>query len=60
MPQAEHSFMDYLSNSKSLDTSFFFKPVPSHELKLEILSIPNNKSHGLYSCPKQRLNALVI
>ena len=43
MPQAEHSFMDYLSNSKSPDT------VTSHEVKLEILSIPNNKSRGWYS-----------
>ena len=50
MPQAEHSYMDCLSNSKSPDTSFFFTPVTSHEVKLEILSIPNNKSHGLYSC----------
>ena len=35
--------MDYLSNSKSPDT------VTSHEVKLEILSIPNNESRGLYS-----------
>ena len=55
MPQAKHSYMDCLSNSKSPDTSFFFKPVTSHEVKLEILSIPNNKSHGLYSCPTKLL-----
>ena len=55
MPQAEHSYMDCLINSKSPDTLFFFKPVTSHEVKLEILSIPNNKSHGLYSCPTKLL-----
>ena len=53
MPQAKYSYMEYLNNSKSPDTSFFFKPVTSHEAKLEILSIPKNKSHGLYSCPTQ-------
>lgn len=50
LPQAEHPYMDYLWNSKSPDISFFFKPVTPHEVKLEILSIPNNKSSGLYSC----------
>ena len=34
---------------------FFFSPVTSHEVKFEILSIPNNMSHGLYSCPLQFL-----
>ena len=47
--------MDYLCNSKPPDTSFFFKPVTPHEVKLEILSIPNNKSSGLYSCSAQLL-----
>ena len=55
MPQAKYSYMKYLNNSKSPDTSFFFEPVTSHEVKLEILSIPKNKSHGLYSCPTQLL-----
>ena len=55
MPQAEHSYVDYLSNAKSPDTSFFLKHITLHEVKLEILSIPNNKSHGLYSCPTQLL-----
>ena len=45
--------MEYLNNSKSTDTSFFFKPVTSHEVKLEIFSIPKSKLHGLYSCPTQ-------
>ena len=53
--QAKHSDMDYLITSKSPDTSFFCKPVTSNEVKPEILSIPNNKSHGLYSSPTQLL-----
>ena len=32
----------------------FLSPLTSHE-EFEILSIPNNKSHGLYSCPLQFL-----
>ena len=32
MPQARYSYMKYLNNSKSPDTSFFFKPVTSHEI----------------------------
>ena len=55
LPQAGYPYMDYRCNSKSSDTSFFFKPVTPHEVKLEILSIPNNKSSGLYSCPTQLL-----
>ena len=55
LPPAEHPYMDYLCNSKSPDTSFFFKPVTPHEVKLEILSMPSNKSYGLYSCPTQLL-----
>ena len=55
LPEAKHPCTDYLCNSKSPDTSFFLKPVTPHEVKLEILSIPNNKSSGLYSCPTQLL-----
>ena len=55
LPQSGHPYKDYPCNSKSPDTSFFLKPVTSHEVKLEILSIRNNKSSGLYSCPTQLL-----
>lgn len=34
---------------------FFFQPVTEAEVRLEILSIPNGKSHGLYSCLTQML-----
>ena len=32
-----------------------FKPVTAKEVELEILALPNNKSHGLYSCPTKLL-----
>ena len=32
-----------------------FKPVTAREFELEILALPNNKSHGLYSYPTKLL-----
>ena len=40
---------------KSPDSSFFFKPISPDDVKQEIISLPNNKSYGLYSCPTQFL-----
>ena len=42
------NYMIYLSKLKSLDSSFFFKPITPEEVKQEILSLPNNKSSGLH------------
>ena len=42
---------DFLKRTKSPASSFMFKPVTTREVELEILALPNNKSHGLYSCP---------
>ena len=42
---------DFLKKTKSLGSPFMFKPVTAREVELEILALPNNKSHGLYSCP---------
>ena len=47
--------MDYLKKLKSPDSSFFSKPISPDDEKQEILSLPNNKSYGLYSCPTQLL-----
>ena len=47
--------MDYLKKLKSPDSSFFSKPISPDDVKQEILSLPNNKSYGLYSCPTQLL-----
>ena len=46
LPPAERPFTDYLRKSK---------PVTPCEVKFQILSIPKNKSHGLYSCPTHLL-----
>ena len=47
--------MDYLKKLKSPDSSFFSKLISPDDVKQEILSLPNNKSYGLYSCPTQFL-----
>ena len=51
-------FSSFLLKSKSPKSSFFFEPVISNEVRLEILSMPNNKSYGLYSCPKHLLKVV--
>ena len=53
-PPRRH-FLEYVSNCKSLSSSFFFQPVTPQQIKLEISSIPNNKSYGLYSSPTKVL-----
>ena len=50
VPPTNHHFSDYLPAVNS-SSSFFFDPVSSMELEAEILLLPTNKSHGLYSCP---------
>ena len=46
---------DFLKKNKSPSSSFMFKPVTAREVELERLALPNNKSHGLYSCPTKLL-----
>ena len=47
--------MDYLKKLKSPDPFFFFQTDSQDDVKQEILSLPNNQSYGLYSCPTQLL-----
>ena len=54
-PPAQRPYLEFLSQTKSLESSFVFDPVTPEEVKLEIGCIPNNKSHGLYSCPPRLL-----
>ena len=56
VPPANHHFSDYLPAVNS-PSSFFFEPVTSMELETEILLLPTNKSHGLYSCPVRVLKS---
>ena len=51
----KNNHMDYLKKLKSPDSSFFSKPISPDDVKQEILSQPNNKLYGLYSCPTQLL-----
>ena len=55
LPPAERLFTEYLRKSSLPELSFFFRPVTPSEIQFQILSIPNSKSHGLYSCPTQLL-----
>ena len=55
LPPAERPFTEYLRKSNSPELSFFFKPVTPSELQIQILFIPNSKSHGLYFCSTQLL-----
>jgi hypothetical protein len=52
--QPDSHFTDYLKDTQIRD-SFFCTPITSSEVESEILSIPNKKSHGLYSCPTKIL-----
>ena len=53
---ANYRFSDYLSTI-NISSSFFFEPVTSMELETEILFLPTNKAHGLYSCPVRVLKS---
>ena len=54
-PVANQHFSEFLNKTKSPESSFLCQPVSAAEIEFEILSIPNNKSHGLYSCPTKLL-----
>ena len=51
LPSMQHSYVDFLAKSESPQSSFYFGPVTALEVETEILSIPNKKTYGLYSCP---------
>ena len=51
LPPFEKHFTEYLDKMKSPVTSFFFTPISPKEVKLEILSMPQNKSYGFYAFP---------
>ena len=55
LPTVQRNYFDFMNRSNSPDSSFAFNLVTPTEVELEILRIPNNKSHGLYSCPTQLL-----
>ena len=50
VPDSNRHFSEYLTNVNCAH-SFFFEPVTSLEIELEISLLPSNKAYGLYSCP---------
>ena len=56
VPPANYHFSDYLPTNNP-SSSFFFEATTSMELETEILLLPSNKSHGLYSCPVRVLKS---
>ena len=55
LPPIQRPYFEFFSQTKSPESSFVHNPVTPEEVKLETASIPNNKYHGLYSCPSQLL-----
>ena len=55
LPTVQRNYLEFMNRANSTDSSFVFNLVTPAEVELEILRIPNNKSHGLYSCPTQLL-----
>ena len=55
LPRSNRHFSEYLHGN--YEKSFFFDPVAPTEIEREILSIPLNKAHGLYSCPNSILRS---
>ena len=50
VPSSSHRFTEYLSSNNNYG-SFIFDPFSPVDIEREILSIPKNKSYGLYSRP---------
>ena len=51
------NFQDYLAGTNHYK-SFFFDPVSSSEVDMEILATPSDKVYGLYSCPFHLLKSV--
>ena len=57
LPRSQVDYTSFLSKCPSPEASFFFEPVSEDKVRIEILSLANNKSHGFFndSCPTQLL-----
>ena len=55
----QRNYFYFMNGSNSSDSSSAFNLVTPEEVELEILRIPNNKSHGLYSVSCPSVEALV-
>ena len=50
VPDSNCYYREYLTNTK-FTSSFFFEPVISPDIELEISLLQSKKAYGLYSCP---------
>ena len=57
IPSPRKNVQDYLAGTNYYK-SFFFDPVSSSEVDMEILATPSNKVYGLYSCPVHLLKSV--
>ena len=48
LPTVQRNYFNFMNRYNSPDSSFAFNLVTPAEVELEILRIPNNKSHGLF------------
>ena len=53
LPPSNRDFSEYLRGND--EKSLFLDTIAQAEIEREILSIPLNKAHGLYSCPNRIL-----
>ena len=50
VPDSNCHYREYLANT-NFTSSFFFEPVISSDIRLEISLLQSKKAYGLYSCP---------
>ena len=59
IPSSQQHFLDFVNINISPVPSFFFQPITYDCVKTGILSLANDKSHGLYSSPTKLLKCSI-
>ena len=59
IPSSQQHYLDFVNKNMFPMPSFFFQPLTYDCVKTEILSLPSNKSHGLYSSPTKLLKCSI-
>ena len=59
IPSSKQHYLDFVNKNMLAMPSFFFQPLTYDCVKTEILSLPNNKSHGLYFSPTKLLKCSI-
>ena len=60
IPFSQQNYLDFVNKNMSPIPSFFFQPITYYCVKTEILSLPNSKSHSLYSSPSKLLKCSIV